>query len=289
MRLKLIVAALLSGAAVLGPELRAAPGKPVLLPIAAEPLAGRIVASFPAPGKDGVSARFLYVSQIESGLGSAPLALDFGQASSARIIAFRRVGKKVVAEIENPKFVSTTGDKNAQLGSVRDFAISTIWTGDVAAALPGGGFKVDLAPFLVRDDLGIAQGLKAGGAGDYGLVADLSFADPGAVRAFPDNVEMGATLTFRAATPSAEVQNILPDQTLSLKIRHSLIAMPKPGFEPRSDPFGYTLGSQLVDFSAPLGQPMVRNLIARFRLEKTDPSAARSRVVEPITFYIDPA
>ncbi|MEO7603312.1 MAG: zinc-dependent metalloprotease [Sphingomicrobium sp.] len=289
MRSKLIVAALLAGAAAAGPALHAAPAKRVLLPVSAEPLAGRIVASFPAPGKDGVAARYLYVSQIESGLGSAPLALDFGQASAARLIAFRRVGKKVVAEIENPKFVSATGDENAQLGSARDFATSTIWTGDVASSLPGGGFSVDLAPFLVRDDLGIAQGLKAGGAGDYGLVADLSFADPGAVQAFPDNVEMGATLTFRAATPSAEVQNILPDQTLSLKIRHSLIALPGSGFEPRSDPFGYTLGSQQVDFSAPLRQPMVRNLIARFRLEKTDPAAERSRVVEPITFYIDPA
>ncbi len=288
-RAKLILATMLAGAAVAAPPLAAAPDRTRLLPVTADTHSGRIVATFPAPGKDGVAARFLYVSQIESGLGSAPLALDFGQASGARIIAFRRVGKKVVAEIENPKFVASTGDEYARSGSTRDFGTSTIWTGDVATTLPGGGFTVDLAPFLVRDDLGIAQGLKTGGAGDYALVGDLSFADPGAVRAFPQNIEMGATLTFRAAIPSADVQNILPDQTLSLKIRHSLIALPGPGYQPRSDPYGYTIGLQQFDSSAPLGQPMVRNLIARFRLEKTDPAAKRSTVVKPITFYIDPA
>src|SRR5687768_10549175 len=44
-----------------------------LIPIAADTSTGRIVATFPAPGKDGVAGRYLYVAQIESGLGSAPL------------------------------------------------------------------------------------------------------------------------------------------------------------------------------------------------------------------------
>ncbi len=276
-------------AAIAAPVLAAPATERPLIPIAADRSSGRIVATFPAPGKDGVAGRYLYVSQIETGLGSAPLALDFGQSSGARLITFRRVGKKVVAEVENPKFVASTGDQNALTGIARDFADSTIWTGEVAATLPGGGFTVDLAPFVARDDLGIAQALKSGNAGDYSLVSDLSFADPSAAKAFPRNVELSGTLTFRAALPSAEVQNILPDQTLSLKIRHSLIALPGPGYQSRSDPYGYTLGFQQVDASAPLGQPMVRNLVARFRLDKVDPAAPRSRVIEPIIFYIDPA
>ena len=282
---------MLAGAAAIAAPVVAAPASErPLIPIAAESSSGRIVATFPAPGKDGVAGRYLYVAQIESGLGSAPLALDFGQSSGARLITFRRVGKKVVAEVENPKFVSTNGDSSARSGISRDFAVSTIWTGEVVATLPGGGFTVDLAPFVARDDLGIAQALKSGNAGDYSLVSDLSFADPSAAKAFPRNVELSGTLTFRAALPSAEVQNILPDQTLSLKIRHSLIALPAPGYEPRTDPYGYALGFQQVDASAPLGQPMVRNLIARYRLDRTSPELVGARVVtNPIVFYIDPA
>jgi hypothetical protein len=281
------------GLAMAGAAAIAAPAKAAdrpLIPIKADAKDGRIVATFPAPDKDGVAGRYLYVSQLESGLGSAPLAMDFGQSTGARLIAFRRVGKKVVAEVENPKFVSSEGDANARSGLKRDFATSAIWTGDVLATLPGGGFTVDLASFVTRDDLGLAQALKSGNAGDYSLVSDLSFADPAAAKAFPRNVELGSTLTFRAAQPSAEVPNIVPDQTLSLKVRHSLIALPGPGYQPRSDPYGYTLGSQQVDASAPLGQPMVRNLIARFRLDKVDPELDGARnVVNPIVFYIDPA
>ena len=41
--------------------------------------------------------------------------------------------------------------------------------------------------------------------------------------------------------------------------------------------------------NAPLGGQLVYELANRFRLEKTDPAAARSPVKQPIIFYIDPA
>ena len=44
-----------------------------------------------------------------------------------------------------------------------------------------------------------------------------------------------------------------------------------------------------MDFSAPLGAPIVSDLARRFRLEKADPAAARSPVKKPIVFYIDRA
>ena len=56
---------------------------------------------------------------------------------------------------------------------------------------------------------------------------------------------------------------------------------------PRTDPYGYTIGLQKIDFSTPLGAPIVNDLARRFRLEKVDPSAARSPVKKPIVFYID--
>jgi hypothetical protein len=50
----------------------------------------------------------------------------------------------------------------------------------------------------------------------------------------------------------------------------------------------FAIGRQQVDFSAPLGSAIVSDLALRFRLEKTDPAAARSPVKAPIVFYIDP-
>ena len=74
----------LAGAAMIAMPASAA--ERPLIPISADGSTGKIVATFPAPGKDGVAGRYLYVSQIEGGLGSAPLAMDFGQTSGARLI-----------------------------------------------------------------------------------------------------------------------------------------------------------------------------------------------------------
>ena len=249
---------------------------------------GKIIATFPKPGEDGVAARYIYLTQIETGLGSAALGFDRGASSGTRVLVFRRIGKKVAAEIENPKFVALTGTADEQAGVRRSFATSTIWMGDVVDNKPDGSFTVDLAPFLSRDDFGVPQSLKDSGGGEFRFVPELSAADPTFVKVFPKNAELAATLTFRSDKPSAEVGNIIPDrETITLIERHSLIALPEPGYVPRHDPFGYAIGRQQVDFSAPLGSSLVSDVVNRFRLEKTDPSAARSAVKKPIVFYID--
>lgn len=259
-----------------------------LVDIKPDPKTGKIIATFPKPGEDGVAARYIYLTQIETGLGSASLGFDRGASSGTRIIAFRRVGKKVAAEIENPKFVAANGTADEQTGVRRSFATSTIWMGDVVDNKPNGSFTVDLAPFLARDDFGVPQALKQNGGGDFRFVTELSAADPNFVKVFPKNAELAATLTFKSDQPSAEVGNIIPDrETITLAERHSFVALPEPGYVPRHDPFGYAIGRQQVDFSAPLGSALVSDVANRFRLEKSDPSAARSPVKKPIVFYID--
>ena len=249
---------------------------------------GKIIATFPKPGIDGVSARYIYITQLETGLGSAPTQLDFGAASNSRILVFRRLGKKVVADVENTKFVSSNPAE--QLTTQHSFPTSPLWMGDVVKDLPDGSYQVDLAGFLARDDIGIPRVVKAVGGGEFKFVPELSAADPTFVKVFPKNAEFAARIAFRSDEPKEEMNNILPgDNTLSVIERHSLIALPEPGYVPRTDPFGYSIGRQQVDFSKPLGAPIVNDLARRFRLEKIDPSAARSPVKKPIVFYVDSA
>lgn len=252
---------------------------------------GRILAALPAPDADGVSGRYIYTSALETGLGSAALGLDYAINSGSRLLVFRRVGKKVVAEIENPRFRASGGSALEQAGVRRAFATSTIWVGDIAAEQPGGGFLVDLAGFAARDDLGLARALKEQESGDWRMVPELSVADPASVRTFPRNIEMEARLTFTAPKAGPEVENIAPAaNNVTFTVRHSLIALPEPGYVPRRfDPRAGSFGTQVVDFNAPLGAPVVYDLANRFRLEKTDPNAARSPVKKPIIFYVDPA
>ena len=258
-----------------------------LLDVKSDPLTGKIVATFPKPDASGVSARYIYLTQLGTGLGSAPIGLDRAAASDTRILDFRRIGKKVAAEVQNSKFIASSGDPDEQHAVDTSFATSTLWMGDIIKTNADGSYTVDLSSFLARDDTGIAQSIRNGGGGDFRFVPELSAADPNFVKVFPKNAEFAAKLTFRSDEPKAEVSNIVSGNTVTLVLRHSLIALPEPGYVPRTDPYGYTIGLQKVDFSAPLGKPIVTDLARRFRLEKVDPMAARSPVKKPIVFYID--
>ena len=111
------------------------------------------------------------------------------------------------------------------------FAYSTIWMGDIAAETGDGRLIVDVASFLTRDEIGIAQAVKDGGGGEFRLVPELSVADPNSVRVFPQNIEIEGRLTFTSAAPTAEVSNIAPATgNLSFVVRHSLIRLPEPGY-----------------------------------------------------------
>lgn len=262
-----------------------------LLPVHVDRREGRVLLELPAPDETGEARRFIYVASLETGLGSAPIGLDRAASAGSRIIVFRRIGTHVAAEIANPRFRATTGTPGEREAVERSFAYSTIWTGEVAAETAGGGFLVDIASFLARDPIGIAEAIEEGGGGEFKLDEDLSTADTNFVRVFPRNVELQGRLTFTSDEPEEEVENITPVRgNMSFIVRHSLIALPEPGYVPRRfDPRAGSFGTQVIDFSAPLGDPIVYELANRFRLEKADPTAERSRVVAPIVFYIDSA
>lgn len=295
---KLFLALLLAGAAPLPvfaqsqPEiLRGTEAQQGLFPVHVDRAQGKILVELPRAGADGVMGRYIYVTALETGLGSAALGLDRALAGDSRLLVFRRIGNRVVAEVENPRFRATGAGEVEQRGVTEAFATSTIWAGPVAGEGPGGGTLVDMSGFLTRDDMNIAQALKEPESTDWRLVPELSVADPNAVRALPANVEFEARLTFTAQRAGPEVANIAPvPGNVTFTVRHSFVRLPEPGFEVRRfDPRAGTFGTQLIDFSQPLGQSVVTEVANRFRLERIDPSAPRSRVRRPIIFYVDRA
>src|SRR3546814_21019492 len=100
---------------------------------------------------------------------------------------------------------------------------------------------------------------------------------------------MEARQTFVSTDSGAEVNNIAPAAGhLSFIVRHSLVKLPEPGYRTRPfDPRTGRFATQVLDYSAPLGRPIVQALVNRFRLDTVDPADPRSRVKDPIVFYID--
>lgn len=262
-----------------------------LAPVYLDKAKGRILLALPAPDADGVSGRYLYLTALRTGLGSAPVGLDRAAAGQSQILVFRRIGKKVFAELENPRFRAEGAPAAEALAAKEAFATSTIWSGDVAGTDAQGRVLVDLSGFLTRDVMGASQALQGAGEKGYRLVPDLSVADPDSVKVFPENIEFEARQTFVSDTPGPEVRNIAPDaKAITLQVRHSLVKLPEPGYERRSfDPRTGGFDQILLDFAAPLGSEIVQRLSVRFRLEKVNPGPAPSPVKKPIIFYVDRA
>ena len=252
---------------------------------------GRITIRLPAAGADGILGRYLYTPQIAGGLGATEIGADRAGLGQTQVIVFRRVGKRVLAEFENNRFRALSADAGEERAVAASFAPSVVWAGE-ATDLPDGGVSVDISGFLLRDAVDIASRLKRGKAGAYKLAPMLSYVDAKQSAAFPDNAEFEAVLTFQSDDPGAALGRIVPDaHAVTLAVHHSFVRLPDAGFHSRPyDPRTGT-SAQVIrnDYAAALDQPIVSRLVRRFRLEKTDPNAARSTVVKPIVFYVDRA
>ncbi|MDP3385148.1 MAG: hypothetical protein Q8S47_17725, partial [Phenylobacterium sp.] len=87
----------------------------------------------------------------------------------SRLLAFRRVGAKVVAEYENPRF-RAVGAPAVEQASARDaFAPSMVWGGEILSVDPQGRILIDVSSFLTQDALGVVDALKGSGESGWSL------------------------------------------------------------------------------------------------------------------------
>ena len=247
----------------------------------------------PGKGEGGEVASYIYQESIVSGLGSNPVGLDRCQLGDPRIVTLRRVGGRVLLEQPNLKFRALTEDPAERRAVRESFATSILWAGEIAALDHDGTALVDFTPFLVRDAHDVIERLREAKQGSWSLDAARSLVDPEGCKAFPDNVELEALLTYQSADPGPLVRQTAPAAgAITFAQHHSLVRLPEigdQGYKPRPfDPRAGFFGVEFKNYAAPIAEPVDVRYLSRHRLEKVDPTAARSRVRNPIVYYIDP-
>jgi hypothetical protein len=116
------------------------------------------------------------------------------------------------------------------------------------------------------------------------------------VKAFPTNIEVRSLLTFRAGggglvfgsgRPQLPAQAAGAGRSVTALVHYSLVMLPEKQMRPRYfDPrVGYFVES-FERYDDPKTWMIRKEYIARYRLEKKDPSAAVSEPVQPIVFYL---
>jgi hypothetical protein len=243
---------------------------------------GALLLDIARPGDE-----FLYGAGLAGGAGLLEASLDRGQLGNLGLVRFERVGPRVL--LRQLQTTHRSGVDDAE----RSRVVTESFPSSVLASLPivaedGARVLVDASEFLLRDT-DIAGALRQGQLGDYRqdvARSAFSFERSGA---FPLNTEIEATLTFSSENPAGAAQNVAPDgRTMSLRVHHTFLKLPEPGYTPRRlDPRIGFIASRVVDHTAPFTEPIEQYLVARWRLAKKDPQAALSEPVKPLVYYLD--
>jgi len=234
---------------------------------------------------------FLYISSMARGVGSNDIGLDRGQLGSEKVVRFQRSGPKVLLIEDNLGYRALSDNVDEQNAVAESFASSVLWGFESIGERDGSVF-IDATEFLLRDAHRVSARLAGMEEGDFKADPSRSAIYMPMTKAFPDNSEIEAIVTYVGQASGPFLPTVVPDsESFSVHLHHSLIRLPDDNFEPL--PFepragGIPLGgSGFFDYASPVGDSLNVAYGQRFRLEKKDPSADVSEAVEPIVYYVD--
>ncbi len=232
---------------------------------------------------------FLYYPSLPAGLGQNDLGLNRGDLGDPAVVFFERVGPRILMVEPNYSYRAVSEDP-LERKSVDDGFPTSIHWGFEAVAETGDRVLVDATDFFVRDAHGVVRSLQRSNQGSFELDKSRSAIYLPRTRAFPKNTEVELTLTFTSDQPGGLVRSVTPTAgALTVRQHHSFVALPEEPMKMRkADPRAGFNGIRYMDYATPLGEPLMKQYIARHRIEKKDPTAEMSEPIEPIVYYLDP-
>lgn len=234
---------------------------------------------------DNVNQPFIYVTSLMQGIGSNDIGLDRGQIGRSRLVQFERFGDKLVLRQLNPYFRAKTNNPSEEIALTQAFAESILFSFDIVAS-QGDKLLIDVSKFVIQDFHGIAKRLKDTQQGAFSLDGSRSVINWQHSKAFPLNTELSSIVTFKGTAKGRYLSSVTPDaRFVSIKFRHSFIALPDDNYQPRAfHPYSGYFTHSFQDYSQPIAEPLTQRVITRHRLAFD----AQGKVIKPITYYLDP-
>jgi len=239
---------------------------------------------------DKLEHEFLFQSSMPHGIGSNDIGLDRGQLGNTRLVQFERVGDKVFLRQKNTYYRANSKNKLEQQAIDEAFASSIIWGFKVATTSDDGSkVLIDYTPFLLSDIHNISNKLKSRKQGNYKVDASRSALYAKRTKAFPNNTELEATVTYKGSGAGKYLKSVTPDNSaVTVNLHHSLIKLPDDNYQSRAfHPYSGFWSTSYADYASAIDEPLIQRMIPRHRLQKKNQSAAVSEAIEPIVYYLD--
>ncbi len=240
---------------------------------------------------DKWDTEFLYVVSLPAGIGShGVIGLDRGQLRHQRVVLFQRMGPKVLLVQQNLGYRTGSEDPEQQRAVEESFADSVLWGFEVAAK-EGNRVLIDATPFFLRNPIDLIKRLQQTKQGSYKIDVSRSAFYLPRTKNFPKNTEIEVTLTVVGDNPGQFVRQVIPEpRAITVRRHHSLVELPDGNFRPRVwHARSGLIGIEYMDFTVPLGEPVIKRIAVRHRLQKKDSHLPVSKPVQPIVYYVDRA
>ncbi|MBX7124444.1 MAG: zinc-dependent metalloprotease [Cyclobacteriaceae bacterium] len=238
---------------------------------------------------DKFDEEFLYVESLTAGVGSNDIGLDRNQLGRDRVVRFERRGPKVLLNEMNYNFRAVSSDPAERRAVQESFAQSVLW-GFTVVAEEEGKVLVEASDFFLQDAHDVVGSLRNAQQGNYSLDKSRSAFYLPRMKNFPQNTEVEVTLTFTGQPSGGYIRSVTPTPSaVTVREHFSFIQLPDSNYKPRKfDPRAGFFNISYYDYATPVSEPIEKRFICRHRLEKKDPTAARSEAVKPIVYYMDP-
>lgn len=232
---------------------------------------------------------FIFQSSLPHGLGSNDIGLDRGQLGDTRLVQFERHGNKVLM-VQLNTFYRANSDNKAEQKSIQQAFASSVIQGFTIQAQTRNELLIDYTDFLLSDIHNVSERLKQTKQGSYSLDKSRSAVYLPRSKSFPKNTEFESIVTFTGSGAGQYVKQVAPEESaLTMHLHHSFIELPDDNYQPRAfHPFSGFWAQEHKDYAVSLDDEMSVKYIPRHRLVKTNANAERSKVVEPIVYYLDP-
>jgi hypothetical protein len=241
--------------------------------------------------KARLGEEFLLHSRIAQGVGVEPLGS--GQLLGRRevaVVSLQRHGDRLFLVQRQTRVIAKKGTSLSQ-AVAQSFSRSVLQSAVIESERPDGAAIINIKTWLLGDlsPVGGAVGsLSSGSTSGKPLVPSKERSYVESVKAFPENLNLRASLTF---TPGEQLSlpTVADQRFISLTVHYTFARLPAEPMAPRleDDRIGFlVLPRQDVSSTAP--EFMVR-YVNRWRLEPAEQVGSHVRPRRPIVFYIDPS
>jgi len=241
--------------------------------------------------RDRLGKDFLMEMKIAQGIGANGL---FGGTMlslfEANVVAIERHGEQLFL-VQKPHRFTARNNPAAARAVDLTFGASVLEVARIESFRDDSAVVVDAANWFVSDLSGIGQAVRFAVSTTPGRPAPATFDRTRSylesVKAFPQNLNIRAKLTFRPQEPAGFAS--VPDgRFLPIAIHYTLASLPVQPMTPRygDDRVG-NFWTVHKDFSQEDSTTFVR-MVNRWRLEPGEPVGDKFRPRQPITYYIDP-